>query len=398
MKNYFLNIPAIFLLVSMCFPVFSQKTATKKVDFGKGISYTAKDSTFKVKFNFRMQHLYLVDYNEAAKEYTSQFLIRRSRIKFGGFALTPNLQYKVELGLSNRDISVDKEAGNTRDAGRIILDAVLKYQFVKNWTLWVGQTKLPGNRERVISSANLQFVDRSLLNSRYNIDRDFGLQIHGKFEFGKAIITSAFSLAQGEGRDITSSNFGGLGYTAHLDFLPFGQFTNKGDFIASDQEREQSPKLAIGFTFDYNDRAARQGGQLGNFVTDSMGEVVENSLSTFFVDLMFKYKGFSILSEYANKSAEKQLLDTSHGFLTGTGFSAQAGYLFTNNWEIALRFASVRKDDDFSGISDEDQYTFGLSKYIVGHNLKIQSDFTQRTFPDDADGRYQFRVQVEFQF
>ena len=55
------------------------------------------------------------------------------------------------------------------------------WNFHENFELWVGQTKLPGNRERVISSANLQQVDRSLLNSRFNIDRDFGFQLRHHF-------------------------------------------------------------------------------------------------------------------------------------------------------------------------------------------------------------------------
>ena len=38
------------------------------------------------------------------------------------------------------------------------------WHFAKNWELWAGQTKLPGNVERVISSGDLQLVDRSLLN------------------------------------------------------------------------------------------------------------------------------------------------------------------------------------------------------------------------------------------
>ena len=35
---------------------------------------------------------------------TSAF-IRRARLKFDGFALSPKLKYKLELGLSNRDIA-----------------------------------------------------------------------------------------------------------------------------------------------------------------------------------------------------------------------------------------------------------------------------------------------------
>ncbi|GJM34723.1 MAG: hypothetical protein DHS20C18_37240 [Saprospiraceae bacterium] len=345
-----------------------------------------------------MQQLFILAYDEASDQTMSQFLVRRFRLKFGGFVFTPDLEYKVELGLSNRDISVDKEDGNTRDAARIIFDAVLKWKFAKNWALWVGQTKLPGNRERVISSGSLQFVDRSLLNSAYNIDRDAGLQLRGKFDLGNTIIAPSFSISQGEGRNITSTNAGGYDYTAHVDFLPLGEFSNKGDFISADLEREQSPKLAIGLTYDYNDGAVRQGGQLGNFVQDSLGNYVENSLSTFFIDLMFKYQGFSLLSEYANKSAAHQIEDISKGFLTGTGFTAQVGYLFNNNLEIALRYTNLRREDDLSAISDEDQYTLGVSKYIVDHNLKVQGDITRSTFPDISDGAYQFRMQVEMQF
>jgi hypothetical protein len=38
-----------------------------------------------------------------------------------------------------------------------------------------GQTKLPGNNQRVVSSGSLEFTDRTINNSRFNIDRDFGL-------------------------------------------------------------------------------------------------------------------------------------------------------------------------------------------------------------------------------
>jgi phosphate-selective porin OprO and OprP len=33
-----------------------------------------------------------------------------------------------------------------------VLDAVAKWNFAENFSLWFGQAKLPGNRERVISS------------------------------------------------------------------------------------------------------------------------------------------------------------------------------------------------------------------------------------------------------
>jgi hypothetical protein len=394
----------LLLGLALCSFFLTEATAQKKVAFGKGLRYTAPDTSFSVKFNFRMQQLLVVNTVDDNSDATSsQFLVRRSRLKFDGFAFTPKLKYKAELGLTNRDIAINSEDGNTRDAARIILDAVLKYEFVKGWELWVGQTKLPGNRERVISSANLQFVDRSIVNSRFNIDRDAGLQLRGKLKVGEVLLNPTFAVTMGEGRNITSNNAGGYNYTAHLDFLPFGSFAGKGDYIGSDLEREPEPKLSIGLTYNYNDGAVRQQGQLGRFVENKNGvdgDYVENNLTAFIADLMFKYQGFSVMSEYANTTGDNESTELSSGFNTGSGISVQAGYLLPSNWEIALRYTSIERDEDFSGITDENQFTFGISKYIVGHALKVQTDFTRRTFPlfEDTPGRSMFRMQMEMQF
>ena len=189
----------------------------------------------------------------------SSFLVRRARLKFGGFAFSPKLTYKLELGLSNRDIGGASEY--TNNAPRYILDAVVKWNFYKNFSLWAGQTKLPGNRERVISSGNLQFVDRSKLNSNFNIDRDMGLQIRHHFNLSdKFLVRDMFSISQGEGRNVTTGNLGGHQYTARVEILPFGKFTGKGDYSGSDLKREQTPKFSLGATYNFNDKAVKDKG------------------------------------------------------------------------------------------------------------------------------------------
>ena len=387
-------------LLGLCMSVgFAQNLPNSK--FGKGFKYQAADSSFDMTFHFRMQHLYSATYNEATEETTSKFLVRRSRLKFDGKAFSPKLSYKVELGLTNSDISVSSEDGNGKGASRMILDAVLKYQFSNHWSFWVGQTKLPGNRERVISSANLQFVDRSGVNSNFNIDRDAGVQLRGKYMIGDMAINPSIAVTAGEGRDITSNNFGGYDYTAHVDFLPLGKFTNKkGDYISSDLDREETPKIAFGFTYDYNDGAARQGGQLGKFIKDSTStkKYAENTLQTFMADVIFKYQGFSILSEYAQKKSDKQLTRLSNKYKTGSGFNFQAGYLFKNNFELAGRYTTIRQDNKLSGIGDQDEMALGISKYFSGHNLKFQSDIARLTAPNVSDGTMRFRMQCEMQF
>ena len=136
---------------------FSQERTNNK--FGKGIQAVAQDLSFYMKFGMRFQTLYDGSLNLTSNEWSDKFMIRRARLKFEGFAYSPKLTYKMELGLSNRDNG--KVANESNNAANIILDAFLKYNFAPGWEVWLGQTKLPSNRERIISSQKLQFVERS---------------------------------------------------------------------------------------------------------------------------------------------------------------------------------------------------------------------------------------------
>lgn len=376
---------------------FAQEVSYKT--FGDGLRVMAKDSTFSMKMAFRIQIQYAGIQNLETDNWTDQILVRRARLKFDGFAFTPKLVYKVELGLSNRDLA----GGHNLQTGftsRVILDAVLKWNFYRSWWFWIGQTKLPGNRERVISSQDLQFVDRSLVNSWYNIDRDVGIQITHSDQIGaKGIVREIFSVSMGEGRNVITPNIGGFDYTLRLEYLPFGPFDDKGDYFSVDLEREKTPKLAIGITYDFNDGAAKQRGQLGLFMIDSLGTQFANDLHSVFLDAIFKYKGWSFQSEYAHKSAKEDIMVAVENgnlkYATGNGFVFQGGYLFHNNFELGLRYTRIRSDSmEYSSVVDANDYTLGVSHYIKNHNLKIQSDLSYRDRLN-RDDFIQFRVQVE---
>ncbi len=382
--NY-LMLAAIILVL----PITSNAQDVTNNKLGKGIKVVAKDSSFALKFEFRTQTLYAGVYNTESGQYHDKFMIRRARLKFGGFAYSPKLTYKIELGLSNRDISGADLPQKGKSPG-IILDAVLKYQFHKNWSVWVGQTKLPGNIERVISSSKLQFVDRSNLNSRYNIDRDVGIQLRYS---GKKIRLKG-AISNGEGRNITIDNLGGYDYTGRIEWLPLGKFTGKGDYFSSDLKREETPKLMLAATYDYNDRATRERGQNGSFLSET------RTLKTWFADAHFKYKGFSAMGEYAHKRAvDGSFIEDDQGnflesFYVGDGINMQMGYLFKNNFEIAGRYTNISPEAD-TRKNENTQYTIGVSKYIVGHSLKIQSDATliQEVSKPDL---FMYRFQIEF--
>ena len=374
--------------------------------FGKGLlNFTAKDSSFKVKFAPRIQFRSNTSWtiNDGSLNDPQQnFLIRRARLKFDGWAYSPKLEYKIELGLSNRDISGANPYN--RNTPRYILDAVLMWNFYENFEFWAGQTKLPGNVERVISSANLQLVDRSILNSFFNIDRDVGIQLrHFTKIANNFYIREKFALSQGEGRNVTQGNLGGLQYTGRLEMLPFGFFANGGDYLGADLVRETSAKLMLGLTYDYNDNAVKTRSNLGDYMVLENGSLYETDITTIFADAMFKYNGISVMAEYAHRNADEPLVtiagetnDSEYVVLEGDAFNVQAGYLFASNYEIAGRFSTVNFDA-IAEENEETQYTFNVSKYIVGHKLKVQTDLSYRDF-DDIQDEFRWRIGFDFHF
>ncbi|MBL4593505.1 MAG: porin [Flavobacteriales bacterium] len=395
------------LLIAIGVTALSFAQDTTNNTFGKGLyNVVAKDNSYSVKFAIRMQSLYIgqwdVNDSSGLGSGTSQFLVRRARLKFGGHAFTPKLKYKLELGLTNRDIS--GASPHTKGAPRLILDAVIKWNFYKNLSLWAGQTKLPGNRERVVSSGNLQLVDRSKLNSNFNIDRDMGAQLRHHFKLGtNFIIREIISVAQGEGRNVTDPNLGGYQYTGRIEILPFGSFASKGDYIGSAIKREKKPKLALGGTYDMHNRAVKTKSNQGSYMETDAG-YFETDIVTVFGDMMFKYGGFSVMAEYALRTAEQDSAINIDGTKTGdvvavgTGMNFQMGYMFKSNWEVAARYTLTDWDTDVTGKEAQTQYTVGISKFFKGHKLKVQSDITYSTTVDNPDSQLIYRLQFDLHF
>lgn len=395
----------ILYVFMLCTCTFANAQETNAPKFGKGLfNLVGQDSTWTMKIGLRVQFQAFANWesqNDKLINPESNFLIRRSRLKFEGFAFSSDLQYKIELGLSNSDMSGGSEF--TSNTPRYIYDAVLQWNFYENFELWVGQTKLPGNRERVISSANLQLVDRSLLNAEFNIDRDVGMQLRHHFNlFNNFIVKEIFAFSQGEGRNVTTGNIGGHQYTGRIELLPFGDFEGEGDYFGADLKREATPKLALGVSYDYNHNAVKTRSNMGDYMFTDTG-FHETDISTLFVDAMFKYQGFSFMGEYAHRDAEDPVAENSDGTLTGdvvqvgNGLNLQAGYLFKNNLEVSGRYTNIELDSDITGNSPEDQYTLGISKYIVGHKLKVQSDISYLSV-DNSNDELMYRLQFEIHF
>lgn len=399
----------ILFLIVYLFSVSANAQDIVNNSFGSGFyNVVAADSSYSMKFAARMQSLYVgewdVNESEGLHNSSSQFLIRRARLKFGGFVLNPKVKYKIELGLTNKDQG--KVGTDNNMAPKMILDAVVKWNFYKNFTIWAGQTKLPGNRERVVSSANLQLVDRSLVNKRFNIDRDMGVQLRHHFTLGEDfIVQESLAMSQGEGRNLVQDNLGGYQWTARVEVLPFGKFKGKGDYTGGDLKREETPKLAVGATYDFNDNSVKDRSNMGSymFIDNGMG-YYETDIHTVFIDAMFKYRGFSLMAEYASRDAESPIAINSDGsetgdmVLVGNGFNLMSGYLFDNDVEFTGRYTTIILNQDVTGEDVENQYTIGVSKYFKGHKLKVQSDISYLTVENQDTSGLMYRMQIDLHF
>src|SRR5688572_14466692 len=199
--------------------------------FGKGLGIISPDSMYLLNIRFRMQNRVAFT-TESGDDFTIDQVearVRRLRLRFDGYVYSPKLTYLIQLSFTRGDMDYE-----SLGFPNIVRDAFVQYAFTKSFSIGVGQTKLPGNRQRVNSSGDLQLVDRSLVNATFNIDRDFGIQVY--YKRPKYVLRGAIS--SGEGRNISNSD-NGLAYTGRVELLPFGQFTNGGDYFEGDLAREQ---------------------------------------------------------------------------------------------------------------------------------------------------------------
>src|SRR5690606_36476138 len=115
-------------------------------NFGKGLGMTSPDSLFQMNLRFRMQNRLEILNDEGSTSYDA--MIRRLRLRFDGYVGDPRFVYVIQLSFSPQDVGPLEDDGDLN----IIRDAMIFFNPNKNWNFGFGQTKLPGNRQRVNSS------------------------------------------------------------------------------------------------------------------------------------------------------------------------------------------------------------------------------------------------------
>ena len=363
--------------------------------YGKGIGITSPDSLYQMNIRFRMQNR--LSFLNSEDETDVEAMVRRLRLRFDGYVGDPRFQYAIQLSFSPEDVG---EIHDNTDLN-IIRDAMFFYVPNKHWQIGFGQTKLPGNRQRINSSGALQLTDRSINNSKFNIDRDFGVQVYylgRKNESFDYNLKTAIST--GEGRNWLRDYDDGLAYTARIELFPLGQFTKNGSFFEGDLARESSPKLMLSGSYQFNHNALRTAGQRGDQL------FTPRDIHSLFVDAITKYDGWALMLAYMNKKADDPItynpedLTQKRYVYNGQGYDAQLSYLFRNNYEIIGRFSHQKPSDEIFALTpQQNQFSLGLTKYIWEHAFKLQAEVTKNQYEfydgsEDDDWFVRFQVEI----
>lgn len=361
-------------------------------NFGKGLGMTSPDSLFQLNIRFRMQNR--AEFIEDREGETSiGAYVRRLRLRFDGYVGSPQFLYAIQLSFAPDDVGEIHDGGNLN----VIRDAVIFYRPNDLWTFSFGQTKLPGNRQRVNSSGALQLTDRSINNAKFNLDRDFGLQVHHLNEIrDRFSYNLKLAVTTGNGRNTTVEGDQGLSYTGKVELFPLGSFANSGSTFEGDIERESRPRVLLSAAYNYNDRALKSQGVLGRDLSEA------RSQSSWLVDAMLKYKGFTGMLAYMNRSAPNPVVkasDKPEYVFTGHGTDYQASYLFPSDYEIIGRVSTQKVSRAiYTYTPNQDQYTLGLTKYMWEHAFKFQTEVSLDRFryQDGHTGKgWNARFQIE---
>jgi hypothetical protein len=396
----------VFLLLFVVENSNAQEILLNKYKFGEGIKFSGKDDGYKMEISgFVQPYLETRKYvDDGNSTFYNRFRMRRARLQLSGNSAQDKLSYRLQVDLTG--------GGEGDDSiGSLLFDAWVAYDVAKRIKIAFGQKATPtDNRELGTRSNTLQLIERSPLTGAFGSIREFGFFAESTHKISRySYIKPEIAITNGDGINAFKRDRGGLKYGGRIDYLPFGLFSNFGQYRQGDIVRELTPKFVIGATYSYNVGISdRRGSTSGTILyLDVNNKELLPDYVKYGIDFLFKYKGYSVLGEYINASSrvpngitQRVRTDgsTSTSFdvngiqsvenyingrmMLGKGYNIQGGYIFKNNISIDGRFAHLEPEtnsflNNATFFNRSHFYTLGITKYLArNYGAKIQLDCT----------------------
>lgn len=366
-----------------------KQASTPALRYGpKGLQFTSADGQTDLSIGLRLQ--FRTD--TLPGQVTSAEALRnppngatelnRGRVKGGGTLLS-------------EDFEIYSEYDFTSDT---LLDYRATWGVAEHVDLRVGQWKSDYNRERIDSSGKQQFVDRSLANYWFTLDRQLGASLRLRLDEGGAFDSSVWvEYLSGNGLGSRFNGDSGL-WMLRWQWNPQGEVL---EFGQSDLDRRDDFISAVAVGAVYGDTrftrfSSSGGGQLPGFSNGSY------RLNQLMFETAAKWRGWSWQQELHWKDVES-IGSGSHQSMFG-GY-AQVG-LFPSQYvsvpeplELVARIAHVTPDVSLSD-NDQWEWTLGANWYLRGHRSKISADVSALRMDDPAgaESDVRFRLQWDVSF
>jgi phosphate-selective porin len=373
------------------------KTPVKASYGSRGFRLETRDGNWQTNLQWRAQFRYSNPTNSDPRQIddfekagTSSFEPRRLRMKIGGHGYKPWLKYYFEVDLQPaRDVDADAVTSGAR-----VIDwrvDVAKW----NWGgIRLGQWKVDLNRERVDSSGRQQFVERSIVNRVFTIDRQVGIQLRGRaFKETAADLSWFAGVFNGEGRSVRNQTADHL-YMGRLQWNFLGRELAWRQTDVEFTEKPTGSFAVAGFTnTGACTRWSSSGcGNLDGFTSPIFADSDQFRIEQAVQEFAFKYRGLSIQQEYHRKLIDDRVEGTRSDL---TGAYLQAGYFFHNIMpsipaplEFAARYAYVEEPNeiDRSVYNERTEYSLGANWFFNGHNNKLTLDYSHLMIDDGLSG------------
>jgi phosphate-selective porin OprO and OprP len=360
---------------------------------GHGLEVTTADGHFRAWFTLRAQLRVTYPFGEdprTPEDFTrtdeTTFSVNRLRFKMGGHAYREWLDYYLEYEIKNARL----------------LDLRFTIQRWQAIQFRLGQWKPEYNRERRDSSGEQQFVDRSIVNRTFTIDRQPGLMLSGRLWPGSFADSRYFAgVFSGSG----PGTFETEGQPMWLARWQWNFLGRDLAFSQSDVSNRAEPagSLAVGGVWNrsrYTRFSQEGGGSLDGFP----GDVAERyDVEQAVAEAAYQHRGFSFQSEYHWKEIDDRVTRQTTRL---EGSYAQFGYFFHSLWaafprplELAARVAFV--DPNTDGEDDrQTELTLGANWFFSGHRNKISADVSRLELeaPGDDHSDWRFRLQWDVSF